>query len=287
MSSPTEIKLPDMCSLCPFPCSLNPLYKQVGEESTAWISGYDILDDKTHAFFVKTNAPLMAAYIYPFATHEKFRTGSDLLGILFGMDEISDSQNGVDARLSMGCHVRSLLGEPGDNSGVSRMTAAFRARENGAVKPAFDMIECCLGIELPDEVIEDPTFKQLYNTALDIILWANDLHSYNMEQAREGHSFSNIITVVMKEKGLALQEAIDYVGADFQAFLTQFIADKAALPSFGAVVDAHVRGYVSGMEDWIAGYLQFSFETARYFGPNGKEVEKTHIVKLLERGETF
>ncbi|KAI5119819.1 hypothetical protein M0805_006952 [Coniferiporia weirii] len=337
MNTRTEIKLPDMCSMCPFPCSLNPLYKQVGEESLAWINSYHILGDKTHAFFQKTNASLMAAYSYPFATHEKLRTASDLTNVLFGMDEISDLQSGANARLTTGRHVRMLLGELAcDNSDVSRMTTVFRERlieqfgphkkslnrlltnyknymdavvieaeqresqtvlsseeyrifrrENGAVKPTFDMIECCLGIELPDEVIDDPTFKRLYNTALDIILWANDLHSYNMEQAREGHSFSNIITVVMKEKGIALQEAIDYVAAELQTFFTQFVADKAVLPSFGAVVDSHLRGYISGMEDWIAGYLQFAFETPRYFGPNGKEVEKTNIVKLLERGETF
>ncbi|KAI5116559.1 hypothetical protein M0805_000470 [Coniferiporia weirii] len=314
MNTRIEIKLPDMCSMCPFSCSLNPLYKPVEEETIAWINSYHILGDKTHAFFKKTNASLMAAYCYPFAAHEKLRTASDLINVLFGMDEISDFQSGANARLAMGSHVRTLLGELAcDNSGVSRMTTAFRARlieqfeaerresqtilsseeyrifrrENGAVKPTFDVIECCLGIELPDEVIEDPTFKRLYNTALDIILWANDIHSYNVEQAKEGHSFSNIITVVMKEKGLALQEAIDYVGTEFQEFITQFIADKAALPSFGAVVDGHVRGYVSGMEDWIAGYLQFSFETPRYFGPDRKEIEKTHIVKLLGRGETF
>ena len=28
-----------------------------------------------------------------------------------------------------------------------------------------------------------------------------DVYSYNMEQAREGHSCSNIVTVIMKEKG--------------------------------------------------------------------------------------
>ncbi|THH10890.1 hypothetical protein EW145_g1025 [Phellinidium pouzarii] len=160
-------------------------------------------------------------------------------------------------------------------------------RENGGVKPFFDLIEPCSGIDLPDMVFEDPTFKRIYNAALDMILWPNDIYSYQKEQTEPGCASSNYITVVMKEKGLTIQQAFDYAGAEFQSLVSQFIKDKLALPSFGAAVDADLKYYIAGLESWVSGHLQFSFETQRYFGEDREEVKKTLIVKLLKQDDAF
>ncbi|KAI5116915.1 hypothetical protein M0805_002120 [Coniferiporia weirii] len=327
MTIPLEFKIPDLLSICQFPSSINPQYKRAAKESVDWISSFAPLGVDTHAFFTEMDSVLLAAYVYPYAPYEKFRICCDLINVLFGMDEISDVQDGAGARSTMELHVASLLGEPYDNSSVSRMTTVFRAhvleqlgpknlrrflnsyksyanavgkeaeyrekgivlsleeyrifrRENSAVQPCFDVIESCFGIDLPDEVYEDPTFKRIYNAALDMVLWSNDIYSYNMEQSRKGHSCANVVTVIMKEKGFTLQQAVDYAGAEFQALLGQFATDKEALPSFGAAVDADLRNYIFGLENWIVGNLMFSFDTPRYLGEERKEVEKTLIVKL-------
>lgn len=46
-------------------------------------------------------------------------------------------------------------------------------RENSAVRVCFGMISYILGIDLPEEVFEDPIFQQIYFSAVDMVCWAN------------------------------------------------------------------------------------------------------------------
>ena len=46
---------------------------------------------------------------------------------------------------------------------------------------------------------------------------SQDIYSYNKEQAG-GHSANNLVTVIQKERGVDLQEAVDIAG-DFLANL--------------------------------------------------------------------
>lgn len=46
-------------------------------------------------------------------------------------------------------------------------------RENGGVRPCFDLIELVLGVELPEEVLKDHDFINAQNAAIDMIGWAN------------------------------------------------------------------------------------------------------------------
>jgi len=46
-------------------------------------------------------------------------------------------------------------------------------RENSAVRVCFGMISYILGIDLPDDVFEDPVFQQIYFSAVDMVCWAN------------------------------------------------------------------------------------------------------------------
>ena len=110
-----------------------------------------------------------------------------------------------------------------------------------------------------------------------------DLYSYNMEQAREGHSCSNIVTVIMKEKGLSLQETVDFVGAEFESLLHEFAYDKKNLRSFGEETDNNVRQFIQALETWIIGNICWSFATRRYFGRDHEEIRKTLVVKLMDR----
>ena len=46
-------------------------------------------------------------------------------------------------------------------------------RENSAVRLCYGLIEQALGIDLPDEVFDDPVFKRMYFSAVDMVGWSN------------------------------------------------------------------------------------------------------------------
>ncbi len=46
-------------------------------------------------------------------------------------------------------------------------------RENSAVRVCFGMIPYILGIDLPEEVFDDPIFEKMYFNAVDMVCWAN------------------------------------------------------------------------------------------------------------------
>lgn len=46
-------------------------------------------------------------------------------------------------------------------------------RENSGAPVVFGLIECTLGIDLPDEVFRDETFSRIYWAAVDMVWWAN------------------------------------------------------------------------------------------------------------------
>ncbi len=109
-----------------------------------------------------------------------------------------------------------------------------------------------------------------------------DLYSYNMEQAM-GHTTNNVMTVLMRHKGLDLQGAADYVGVYFKGLIDTFLEAKRTLPSWGAKIDQEVALYAMAMENWVIGNLNWSFETQRYFGHARQEIKRTRIVHLNPR----
>ena len=57
----------------------------------------------------------------------------------------------------------------------------------------------------------------------------------------------------MKQKGLDVQEAIDFVGEYCRGCIDRFENDRQQLPSWGPEVDKMVAQYVDGMQNWIVG----------------------------------
>lgn len=97
-TSPRHFVLPDLLSLCPFQPMTNTHYIRGAAESRAWINAYDVFTDKKRAFFVQGCNELLVSYTYPYAGYETFRTCCDFVNLLFVVDEVSDEQNGADAR---------------------------------------------------------------------------------------------------------------------------------------------------------------------------------------------
>ena len=175
-------------------------------------------------------------------------------------------------------------------------------RDNSAAYTCFELFEYALDIDLPDEVVEHPTFKNLQNWGCDLIWWANvslrrpdlipdlpidpppfqDIYSYDIERSR-GLEGNNILTVLMAENGSNLQEAADRAGVLFGDIMNRFIAEREQLPSWGPDLDRDVSRYVDAIGDWIVGNLCWSFETRRYFGSSLEDVRRTGVVKLRPR----
>jgi hypothetical protein len=92
-----------------------------------------------------------------------------------------------------------------------------------------------------------------------------------------------MIVVVMKQDGVDLQTAIDFVGELCQQSIDRFVAERTRLPSWGPEIDRQVDIYVDGLADWIVGSLHWSFESERYFGKTGLDVKRTRVVNLMPR----
>jgi hypothetical protein len=170
-------------------------------------------------------------------------------------------------------------------------------RDTSGCKPCWALIEYANNLDIPDDVMEHPSILALGEAANDLVTWSNDIFSYNVEQARgDTH---NMICVAMREQGLSLQEAFDFVGyvtpsRFFGSYLSlslfrglckqsidRFIEEREHLPLWSPAIDKDVAVYVQGLADWIVGSLHWSFLTERYFGRKGMAIKKQRVLKLL------
>ncbi|KAF9654287.1 terpenoid synthase [Thelephora ganbajun] len=155
-------------------------------------------------------------------------------------------------------------------------------RGNSGVEVAFAVIECILLIDLQPEVFYHPTLSRLRRLIGNMLFTANDVYSYNKEQAG-GHSANNLITVIKEERGVGLQEAFNVAGRFFENCAEEFLVYKELLPSWGPEVDEAVSRYVTGLECWVRGGIEWSLSGPRYFGDSVEEVRRTRRVVLAER----
>ncbi len=107
-----------------------------------------------------------------------------------------------------------------------------------------------------------------------------DIVSYNKEQA-SGDGEHNLITVIMKEHHLTVQEAIDWAGKLHASTVARFNQLYREVPRWGGPVDLDVQRLIDGIARWESGNLHWSFESGRYFGKRGLEVKETRTLYLL------
>lgn len=82
-----------------------------------------------------------------------------------------------------------------------------------------------------------------------------------MEQAK-GHSGANIVTVVMRAKGIDLQSAIDFVAGYCECLTQQFICAKANLASRAdPIFSRDAVRCLAAFGDWIKGNDESVFRT--------------------------
>ncbi|KAF5327419.1 hypothetical protein D9619_004694 [Psilocybe cf. subviscida] len=158
-------------------------------------------------------------------------------------------------------------------------------RDTCGAKPSFSFFG--LGLNLPAEVFEHPLVISLTERAANLVAMTNDMHSYSLERARglDGH---NILTCIMYEHSLGFQNALFWLDEHAKQTIAKFQADRAELPSFGSVeVDAAVVEYINRMGRCVRGYDSWSYETVRYYGDQGLEVQKSRKFSLMPKQQGY
>ncbi|KAH9065032.1 terpenoid synthase [Lactarius vividus] len=157
-------------------------------------------------------------------------------------------------------------------------------RDTTALRPCFAVLE--FDMNLPDKAVRHPVIEELCILTIDMILLTNDIASYNLEQARGGDNH-NIITTVMHHNKTDIQGAMNWA-YDYHKELEAKFMDlyENKIPKFGEPVDIELAQYVEGLGNWVRANDQWGFESERYFGKKGPEIERTRCVTLLPKGRS-
>ena len=95
-----EIILPNLFSVCPLSSSFNPHYEHIRSESAAWVSSFNFFDGQKRKHYDQSDVERLAAYTYPRANREDFRTICDLMNVLYVFDMATDGQDGTAAMVT-------------------------------------------------------------------------------------------------------------------------------------------------------------------------------------------
>jgi hypothetical protein len=153
-------------------------------------------------------------------------------------------------------------------------------RDTCATKPAIAMYE--MGMDLPDEVFYHPVIVELAEYIAELMLIDNDMISYNKEQAT-GEENHNLITILMVELGLDRSGAMAWAARYHAEVEKRFTDGLAKVPSWGPSTDVLVKEYLDGMATWARANHCWSYETQRYLGTRGPEIQRTGLVPLLPK----
>lgn len=153
-------------------------------------------------------------------------------------------------------------------------------RENAAIRPGSLPLE--LDLSIPDEIFYHPVIVELSTCIADLTLVDNDILSYNREQAT-GNDGHNLLTCVMHELRCDVNSAMEWAAQYHARVESKFIEGLKNLPSWGAEVDTQVTEYLTRIANWPRANYCWSFESHRYFGDKGLEVQRTRRVALLPK----
>jgi 5-epi-alpha-selinene synthase len=117
-------------------------------------------------------------------------------------------------------------------------------------------------IDLPTEVVKHTLVKQIERVANKVASFANDILSYEKE-IKEGCTH-NLVHVIQQEYQIPVQEAIERAASLHDAEVCSFIELLAQLPSFGAEIDGNLERYISSLQFWMRGNLDWSVKAERY-----------------------
>ncbi len=128
----------------------------------------------------------------------------------------------------------------------------------------FPLVAIFEGLDVPDEVYEHNTIREL---ELDLNLLgclSNDLHSISRERKLDKTGF-NLILIAQQELNLSLSQAVSYVVSEHANHLRKFEKNRDILPDWGSKINQQVERYVEGLKTIVRGYDDWAvIDTGRY-----------------------
>ncbi|KAJ3561920.1 hypothetical protein NP233_g9901 [Leucocoprinus birnbaumii] len=176
-------------------------------------------------------------------------------------------------------YVRAMIQEADDRQQkrVRKSMADYLAlrRYTGAIKPSFDLL--LLPSEISDEVLDMPVVKELEMIAIEMVAVANDIVSFNVEQAR-GDIHNLIIVIMDGDEKIDVQMAMDMVGEWYRKRGRDFVECLNQLPVLlegeGDSEIHRLHEYARGLGNWVTANYEWSFECRRFFGEHTMEVKE-------------
>ncbi|QKX53231.1 uncharacterized protein TRUGW13939_00307 [Talaromyces rugulosus] len=163
-------------------------------------------------------------------------------------------------------------------------------RKSAGVLPLFALAEYALKLNIPDEVFDCESIKEIERIAVDFVVIQNDILSYCKEED-EGipHNLVAITRYQLQSTNILgashPQVAFDSVGALLVELYQRWFLALAVLPSWGEKIDIDVQRYIASVKAVVMANLNWSFRSERYFGKRVAEVRRTRVVQVLERLE--
>ena len=112
------------------------------------------------------------------------------------------------------------------------------------------------------------------------------MHSYRVERSR-GLDRHNVITAIMEEYHLDLQQALYWLAGYASKAIFNFLANMRALPSWGEKIDEAVIIYIDRVARCVRGCDAWSYESHRYYGDDGLKVREGRQITLLPPASGF
>lgn len=89
-------------------------------------------------------------------------------------------------------------------------------------------------------------------------------------ERNKGHGAHNLVTAVMHEKNTDVQGAFQWIEEWHASLVTEFLEVQTKIPEGDAI-----QRYVHGIGNWIRGTDCWAYESGRYFGDRGLQVQQT------------
>ncbi|MEV4563855.1 hypothetical protein AB0K12_08795 [Nonomuraea sp. NPDC049419] len=139
------------------------------------------------------------------------------------------------------------------------------------VPPSFDLIELAEQFEVPDDIRASAVYRTLVHEAGHVVVCTNDLIGLRRELLQG--EFHNLVIVYWKALDCPLQVAVEMVNQKISERIRIFEAAKADLQhTFDELGTDQNRRHgtlrcVTGLENWMRGYLDWAKETRRFADP--------------------
>jgi len=105
------------------------------------------------------------------------------------------------------------------------------------------------------------------------------MHSYAIELSR-GIAFHNIITSIIHEYHLDVPAAMKWLEEFGRHRVAAFLNGIKELPSWGPEMDGKVCKYIDDIGYLVRGTDDWCYESERYWGGKGNEVQTTRMVTI-------